>query len=70
MELKKTVKYDGKLKGLHIEDGKCITQDGEVIDLVEMLTKAYGNNDFDLSTTTKTEEIIDLDEESNSDFDM
>lgn len=70
MELKKTVKYDGKFKGLHIVDGKCMTQDDEIIDLVALLEKAYGSNDFDLSTTTKTEEIIDIDEEFNSDFDM
>lgn len=70
MELKKTVKYDGKLKGLHICDGQCIDNEGEVIDLMAILEKAYADRLFDLSTTTKTEEIIDLDEDGNEDFKM
>ena len=31
MELKKTVKYDGKLKGLHMVDGQLVDMDGEII---------------------------------------
>ena len=57
MELKKTVKYDGKLKGLHMVDGQLVDMD--VLDIFE---KAYGDKPFDMSTTTKTEEIINLDE--------
>lgn len=62
MELKKTIKYDGKIKGLHIVDGKLVDGDGEIIDILDVLEKAYGEKPFDLSTTTKTEEIINLDE--------
>lgn len=61
MELKKTVKYDGKIKGLHIVDGNLVNNEGEIINIIDVLTKAYGEKPFDLSTTTKTEEIIDLD---------
>ena len=63
MELKKTVKYDGKIKAVHIVDGNIVDSDGVVINLVSILEKAYGENLFDISTTTKTEEIIDIDEE-------
>ena len=63
MELKKTVKYDGKLKGLHMVDGQLVNMDGEIIDILDIFEKAYGDKPFDMSTTTtKTEEIINLDE--------
>lgn len=66
MELKKTVKYDGKLKGLHMVDGKLVDITGEILDINEVFEKAYGDMPFDLSTTTKTEEKIDLDEISGA----
>lgn len=67
MDFKKTIKYDGKIKGLHIVDGKLVNLDGEIIDIIGILEKVYGEKPFDLSTTTKTEESIDpdqLDEDS------
>lgn len=66
MELKKTVKYDGKMKSLHMIDGKLVDMNGEIIDILEVFEKAYGDIPFDLSTTTKTEEKIDLDDISGS----
>ena len=62
MDFKKTIKYDGKLKGLHIFDGKFVDGDGVIVDLVDFLSKVYGEQPFDISTTTKTEESIDVDE--------
>lgn len=67
MELKKTVKYDGKIKGLHIIDGNLVNSEGEIINIIDILTKAYGERPFDLSTTTKTEEIIVLDSVESDD---
>lgn len=67
MDFKKTIKYDGKIKGLHIVDGELVNLDGEIIDIIGILEKVYGEKPFDLSTTTKTEESIDpdqLDEDS------
>lgn len=67
MDFKKTIKYDGKIKGLHIVDGKLVNLDGEIIDIIGILEKVYGEKPFDISTTTKTEESIDpdqLDEDS------
>ena len=60
MEVKKTVKYDGKLKGIHIVDNNIVDADGEIIDLVSVLAKVYKDGFFDLSTTAKEEEIIDV----------
>lgn len=67
MDFKKTIKYDGKIKGLHIVDGELVNLDGEIIDIISILERVYGEKPFDLSTTTKTEESIDpdqLDEDS------
>lgn len=69
LELKKTTKWDGKLKGIRIEDGQIVDGDGVIIDLVDVLQKAYGDSTFDLSTTTKMEEIIDLTEDEEVDID-
>lgn len=52
MDIKKTTKYDGKL----------VDSEGEIIDLIDVLEKVYGDRPFDLSTTCKTEEIIDVEE--------
>ena len=60
MELKKTTKYDVKEKVLRIIDGNIINEDGEIVDLIAMFQKAYGDSQFDLSTTAKIEEIFDL----------
>lgn len=60
MEITKTVKYDGKLKGLHIIDGQCVTADGDIINIIEFFEKAYGDRPFDLSTTMQTKDTIDL----------
>lgn len=59
MEVKKTTKYDGKLKGVRVVGRDIVDSDGEVVDLIAILSKVYGENLFDLSTTCKEEEIID-----------
>lgn len=67
MDFKKTIKYDGRIKGLHIVNGQLVNLDGEIIDIISILERVYGEKPFDLSTTTKTEESIDpdqLDEDS------
>lgn len=62
MDFKKTIKYDGKIKGIHIVDGELVNLDGEIIDIISILERVYGEKPFDLSTTTKTEESIDPDQ--------
>lgn len=72
MELKKTTKFDSKLKNLTISDGEVINEDGEIVDLVKYLEKAYAGRSFDLSTTAKVEELIDIeiDEEDCEEEDL
>lgn len=43
-------------------DGQLVDMDGEIIDILDIFEKTYGDKPFDMSTTTKTEEIINLDE--------
>ena len=62
MEIKKTVKYNGKIKDAHFVDGELFNADGESIDLIEILEKVYGECEFTISTTTKTEELLDVDD--------
>lgn len=60
MELKKTTKFDGKLKALHFEGDTLVNEDGEIIELEKYLHKAFGDKYFDISTTTKEEELIEI----------
>lgn len=69
LEVKKTTKYDGKLKSIRVIDGNIVDENGEVIDLISALSKAYGENMFDLSTTSKEEEIIDIEPDEEVDID-
>lgn len=68
LEVKKTTKYDGKLKSIRVIDGNIVDENGEVIDLISALSRAYGENMFDLSTTSKEEEIIDIEPDDEVDI--
>ena len=62
MEIKKSIAYNGKLKNINFENGKLLDEDGVVIELMTILQNVYGNKPFDISTSTKTETIIDADD--------
>jgi len=63
MELKRTQKWDAKMKALHFEGDTLINEDGEIIDLLKHLKAAYDGKFFDISFTAKEEEIIEVDTE-------
>ena len=63
IELKRTTKWDGKMKALHFEGDTLVNEDGEIIDLHKHLKAAYDDKFFDLSFTAKEEEIIEEDAE-------
>lgn len=69
IEIKKTVKWDGKLRGLHFEGNELIDENGEVIDLNEHMKAAYADKTFDLSVTAKEEEILEVEVEYVEEFD-
>lgn len=60
-ELKKTTKYDMKLKGLCFEGDELVNEDGEIIDIIACLKAAYRGKFFDMSLTAKEEELLDVD---------
>lgn len=68
MEIKKTTQFAGKMKNLHFERTDLLDEDGCVIDLVALLRGAYTGKNFDLSVTSKTEEIIDTEEADEIDI--
>lgn len=59
MEIKKVVKWDGKLKGLHFEEDELIDENGEVIVLNDVIQAAYNGKTFDLSVTAKEEAVLE-----------
>ena len=65
IELKRTTKWDGKLKNLHYEGNVLINEDGEVIDLNGHLRAAYEDRSFDLSVSAKEEELIEIEAEED-----
>lgn len=65
MEIKKSITYNGKLKGVSFIDGRLIDEDGEIIELMTILQNVYGEKPFDISTTSKTEQLIDADDFHN-----
>lgn len=58
--VKDTTKRDFKIKGASIVNGEFYDE-SEKKDLVELLTKTFGENAFfDISATLKTDEDIDV----------
>lgn len=62
MEIKKSLTYNGKLKGVSFVNGQLIDEDGIIIDLMTILKNVYGEKPFDISTSSKTEQLIDADD--------
>lgn len=67
IELKRTTKWDGKIKGLHFEGNELIDENGEVVNLNDWMKTAYADKTFDLSVTAKEEEILELEIEEDDD---
>lgn len=68
MDVKKTIKWDGKLKGLHFVDNELIDENGEIIDLNKYMKAAYGDKVFDVSVTAKEEEILEIEVDNEVDI--
>lgn len=60
MEFKKTEQLNSKIKGMRIMDDNFVNEDGEIVNLVQILKNAYGMTPFDLSVTSKSEELIEM----------
>ena len=69
MEIKKVIKWDGKLKSLHFEGNDLVDENGEVLNLNEYMKAAYGDKTFDVSSTAKEEEILEVEINTDEDED-
>ena len=63
LSIRKTVQWSGKLKGVRVFNGELISEDGDVIDLMDYLEKAYGEMPFDITVTAKTDEVQEIETE-------
>lgn len=62
MDIKRSIKTDVVLKDARLIDGKIIDDSGEVVNLVEVISKIYGEDEFKLTLTRSTSEEVDIDE--------
>lgn len=60
MEIKKTTKWDLKLKGIHFVGDQLVDDSGVIIDITDVLKKGYGELPFDFAATAKEEESVDI----------
>lgn len=68
MEIKKTIKTDMVIKTARVEDNTLIDENGEIINIIEVARKLYGDGEFKLTLTRSTSEEVDIDEiEEDSD---
>ena len=63
MVVKKKTTWNGKLQKLQISEGKLVDENGEVVEIMDMLQQFYGDKVFDLSVSAKEEEEIEYEEE-------
>ena len=59
--IKKSTSISGKFKNIMIHEGSFVDADtSEIVDIIGILEKAYGDNSFDISTSMKEDEDIDI----------
>jgi len=61
-QFKKTSTTKGSFKGLVIHEGMFMDEEtGEVVNVIDLISKAYGDDIvFDLTTTLKIDEDLDV----------
>lgn len=63
MDIKRTVKTDIIAKEARVIDNSIIDDNGEVLNLVDIVKKIYGEDvEFKLTLTRSTSEEVDIDE--------
>lgn len=60
VEVNITTKTDISAKGCSIIDGQIVDNDGVIINIIEILEKAYGDAPFDLKSTKSIKESIEI----------
>lgn len=69
MEIKRTIKTDMVLKNARLVDENIIDDNGEVVNLIEAISKIYGEDEFKLTLTRSTSEEVDIEEVDEIDAD-
>lgn len=60
-QFKKSRTLKGTFKNVVIHEGALLDEDtGEAIDFINILSEVYGENAFDITTSLKTDEDIDI----------
>ena len=60
-QFKKSRTLKGTFKNVVVHEGMLIDEDsGEAINFIDILQEAYGENAFDIITSLKTDEDIDI----------
>ena len=63
VNVKKTTKTDMMLKNARLVEGQIIDEDGEIVDLMEVIQKVYGQDtEFKLTLSRSTSEELDINE--------
>lgn len=61
-QFKKSRTLKGTFKNVIISDNSLVDEEsGEQIDLIKILSEVYGQNAFDISTSLKTDEDVNID---------
>lgn len=69
MDIKRTVKTDIIAKEARVIDNSIIDDNGEVLNLVDIVKKIYGEDvEFKLTLTRSTSEEVDIDEAEEIDI--
>ncbi len=70
MDIKRTVKTDIIAKEARVIDNSIIDDNGEVLNLVDIVKKIYGEDvEFKLTLTRSTSEEVDIEEVEEVDID-
>lgn len=65
MEIKRSIKTDVVIKTARVVENSLIDEDGEVIDIIDVASKLYGEGEeFKLTLTRSTSEEVDIEEVS------
>ena len=69
MNIKKSVKMDAVLKDARLINGNIIDDTGEIVDLMDIIKKIYGEDEFKLTLSRATSEEVDIEELEEIDVD-
>lgn len=61
--VKKKTTWNGKVKNLCFNEGKIVDENGEIVDIMDILEQFYGDKVFEIAVSAKEEEELEYEEE-------